>query len=103
MSLRTEKILRSLDRAYTGPICSVKDWDVKVIPQTIMAKLKKYGLAKTCDMENPINCDDELADQFYKAGYELALESACSMWILKESSRSKRMSCWIPCAISPQQ
>ncbi len=74
MSLRTEKILRSLDRAYTGPICSVKDWDVKVIPQTIMAKLKKYGLAKTCDMENPINCDDELADQFYKAGYELALE-----------------------------
>lgn len=74
MSLRTEKILRSLDRAYTGPICTVKDWDTKVIPQTIKSILKKYRLEKTCDIDNPINCDDDLADQFFKAGYELALE-----------------------------
>lgn len=74
MSLRTEKILRSLDRAYNGPICSVKDWDTKVIPQTIRTILKKYRLEKTFDPENPINCNDDLADQFFKAGWELALE-----------------------------
>lgn len=74
MSLRREKILRSLERAYTGPVCSVKEWDTKIIPQTIKAKLKQYGLEKTLDLENPINCDDDLADAFFKAGYELALE-----------------------------
>jgi len=74
MSLRREKILRSLERAYTGPVCTVKEWDTKVIPQTIKAKLKKYGLEKTLDLDNPINYDDDLADQFFKAGKELALE-----------------------------
>lgn len=74
MSLRTEKILRSLDRAYSGPVCSVKEWDTKVIPNSIKAKLKKYRLENTCDLENPINTDDDLADQFFQAGYELALE-----------------------------
>lgn len=74
MSLRVEKILRSLDRAYTGPICTVKEWDCKVVPRLIKDKLKKYRLENTCDMENPINYDDDLADQFFRAGYELALE-----------------------------
>lgn len=74
MSLRREKILKSLEKAYTGPVCSVKDWDTKVVPQAIRAKLKKYRLEKTLDLENPINTDDDLADEFFKAGYELALE-----------------------------
>ncbi|ATW24858.1 monomethylamine:corrinoid methyltransferase [Candidatus Formimonas warabiya] len=74
MSLRREKLLKSLEKAFTGPICSVKEWDTKIIPQTIKEKLKKYGLQNTLDMENPINTDDDLADQFFKAGHELALE-----------------------------
>jgi methylamine--corrinoid protein Co-methyltransferase len=36
--------------------------------------LKKYGLEKTCDPQNPCNFDYDLADRFYQAGFELALE-----------------------------
>jgi hypothetical protein len=39
-----------------------------------MNKLKKYKLDKTCNRDEPINCDDSLADAFYNAGFELAVE-----------------------------
>jgi len=68
-----EHALQILDRAHTGPPCTAKEWGFKLF-KTIAEKLKKYGVEKTCDTENPINTDDELADRFYKAGYELALE-----------------------------
>jgi methylamine--corrinoid protein Co-methyltransferase len=67
-------ILEILARTQTGEFCTQKEWDTKRIPLTIREKLKKYDLAKTCDFENPVNADGELADTFYKAGYELALE-----------------------------
>lgn len=67
-------ILKVLDRSQNGEYCTVKEWDVKRIPGHVREKLKKYDLAKTCDPQNPVNMDDELADRFYKAGYELALE-----------------------------
>ena len=53
---------------------STKEWDTKILPKTIKGILKEYGLARTLDMDNPINCDDDLADTFFKAGRELALE-----------------------------
>lgn len=68
-----EHALQILDKAHAGPICTAKEWGFK-LSRTIAEKLKIYGLEKTCDTENPINADDELADRFYKAGYELALE-----------------------------
>ncbi|MEL7609449.1 MAG: monomethylamine:corrinoid methyltransferase [Bacillota bacterium] len=71
---KMEAVLKSLDKAYTGPLYSLKDWDVRVIPKTVKAILQKYRLSKTYDQNNPVNCDDELADTFFKAGYELALE-----------------------------
>jgi methylamine--corrinoid protein Co-methyltransferase len=74
VSLRMENVLKSLDKAYSGEICTAKDWDIKVIPQAVKSKLKKYNLEKTYDPNNPINSDDELADRFWKAGRELALE-----------------------------
>ncbi len=67
-------IVEILTRSQTGEYCTVKDWDVRRIPGAIRAMLKKYNLAKTCDQENPVNWDYELADAFYQAGYELALE-----------------------------
>ena len=63
-----------LDRAHTGPMCEVKDWDVKVIPSKVKEKLKEYGLEKTCTPENPVNTDDGLADEFWKAGFDLAVD-----------------------------
>jgi len=69
-----ERALQILDKAHTGPICTMKEWNYKVLPQAVLQKLEKYGLKKTCDTENPVNTDDELADRFYQAGFELAVE-----------------------------
>lgn len=74
MSLRRERILKSLDQAYNGPVCTVAEWDNKIIPNTVRTILKKHRLENTCNEQEPINYDDDLADQFYKAGYEMALE-----------------------------
>jgi methylamine--corrinoid protein Co-methyltransferase len=71
----TENFLRVLDKAHTGPICTAKDWNLKVLPEKVSQKLRAYRLEGTCDTENPINTDDELADTFFKAGFELALDS----------------------------
>lgn len=73
-NIKVQRLLRSLNKAYTGPIMPMKEWDTRVIPKTIKGILKKYRLEGTLDMENPINCDDELADTYFKAGWELALE-----------------------------
>lgn len=73
-NIKVQRILRSLEKAQTGQIMPMKEWDTKVIPKTVRGILKKYGLENTLDMENPINCDDDLADTFFKAGWELALE-----------------------------
>ena len=71
---RFMEMVKVLERTNTGPICDVKEWDYKVIPKAVMQKLKKYDLTDTCDPQNPIPSDDELADRFFQAGKELALE-----------------------------
>lgn len=67
-------IIKILDRTQKGEYCPVKEWDVRRIPQKVREKLKKYNLEKTVDHENPVNIDLSLADTFYKAGFELAVE-----------------------------
>ncbi|WP_309493708.1 monomethylamine:corrinoid methyltransferase [Candidatus Hecatella orcuttiae] len=68
-------ILEVLDRTCTGPVCTERDWDIKVIGEGVLQKLKEHGLSKTFDKDNPINCDDGLADDFYRAGFEFAVET----------------------------
>jgi len=68
------EIIEILERTNTGEYCTIKEWDVRRIPTAIRAALKKFGLEKTMDAENPVNFDDSLADEFFKAGYELALQ-----------------------------
>ena len=67
-------ILEILERTQTGEYCPAQEWDVKRIPGAVRKVLKKYKIEKTCDPDNPVNWDDSLADTFYQAGYELALE-----------------------------
>ncbi len=69
-----QDIVKILERTQNGEYCTVKEWDVKRIPQKVREKLKKFYLEKTVDPVNPVNSDVSLADQFFKAGYELALE-----------------------------
>ena len=68
------EIINILDRSQNGEYCTVKEWDVKRIPKAVKEKLEEYDLKGTCDPENPVNMDSELADRFYKAGYEMALD-----------------------------
>lgn len=67
--------LEVLDRAHKGPFCEARNWDLKVIPAMVKEKLKKYELIGTFQPENPVNTDDGLADQFWKAGFELAVDT----------------------------
>jgi len=74
MSVSIERILQTLDRAHNGPLCTQKEWNLKRIPTKVKQKLDEYRLRGTCDRENPINADDRLADEFFKAGFELAVD-----------------------------
>ncbi|MGM0431706.1 MAG: monomethylamine:corrinoid methyltransferase [Spirochaetota bacterium] len=67
-------VVEILRRSREGEYCSSHDWDVKKIPQIVKKLTTKYGLKKCVDKDNPVNTDMELADTFYKAGYEMALE-----------------------------
>jgi methylamine--corrinoid protein Co-methyltransferase len=69
-----QALLEILDRANNGPVCKAMEWDSKIVPNEAMRKLKEHGLLKAFTPEKPINTDDSLADEFYKAGYELAIE-----------------------------
>ncbi len=68
-----KKILRTLDKARLGNRVLEKEWDQKIVPQTLREVAKEFGLVKVCDPANPVNTDGELADRFWKAGYEAAL------------------------------
>jgi len=67
------EIIEILERTQSGEYCTAKEWDTKRIPMAISRKLKEHRLAKTFTPDKPVNCDDDLADAFYQAGYELAL------------------------------
>ena len=67
-------IAETLDRINTGEYCTAKEWDTKRIPGAVNRVLKKYGLAKTLDRDNPVNLDYGLADMFFAAAFDMALE-----------------------------
>jgi methylamine--corrinoid protein Co-methyltransferase len=72
--MKLERILDVLDRAHNGPVYKEREFNLNVVASTIAAKVKKFGLAGTVDTENPIGSNDELADRFYQAGFEAAVE-----------------------------
>ena len=74
MSGNLVKLVDMLQRAKDGPACSVREWEIKVIPQTVKKYLKKYDLEHTFNKEVPVNQDLSLADRFFEAGLELAAE-----------------------------
>lgn len=61
-----------LNRFKEGETVATKDWDNKILPQTVKKILKKYDLKGTYNAKIPINQDMELADRFFEAGMELA-------------------------------
>lgn len=75
MSVDREKLMDVLERAHKGPVCKENEWNIKVIPQTMAEQARKYGLQNTCDPSNLINQDDDLADRFFQAGLDAAVET----------------------------
>lgn len=72
--MNLDRILDVLDKAHNGPVYKERDFNLNVVAGTIAEKVKKYGLTKTVDTENPIGSDDDLADRVYQAGFEAAVE-----------------------------
>ena len=73
MSHSIEQLIRYMDRGRKGKRVTEKEWDYSVLPGVLNDVAKKHGLLKTFDKENPVNMDLDLADRFYKAGWEAAL------------------------------
>jgi len=69
-----EKLALMLQRAKEGPPCTLREWETKVLPQTVRKMLKKFDLERTFNKDEPVNQDMELADRFFQAGLELAAE-----------------------------
>ncbi len=67
-------LLEVLSRAETGPMCEEKTWDIKVVPAKVAEKLKEHGLSRVYDKDQLIPNDDGLADEFWRAGFELAAD-----------------------------
>ena len=63
-----------LDKAETGPVVSVEDWDQIHIYKTINELVSKYDIK--LDIKNPgVPDDDALADRVFEAAMELAVRS----------------------------
>ncbi len=69
-----DRILDVLEKAHNGPVYKERDFNLGVVAKTISAKVKEHGLTNTCDTDDPIGSDDDLADRVYQAGFEAAVE-----------------------------
>jgi len=72
--LRLAGFLEILDRATRGRPVKQFDWESGTVGPKVNEKLRKYGLIDTFDSKNPINTDDGLASDFFRAASELAVE-----------------------------
>jgi methylamine--corrinoid protein Co-methyltransferase len=72
--MNLDRILDVLRKAHDGPVYKERDFNLNVVARTIKDKVKKFGLVNTCDTDNPIGSDDDLADRVYQAGFEAAVE-----------------------------
>lgn len=73
MSHSITELIRYMDRGKMSKRVTEKEWDYQVLPGILTEIAKKYDLLHTVDLKNPVNLDRDLADQFFKAGWEAAL------------------------------
>jgi len=66
-------MLNVLDRIEAGPICTERDFDLKILAPKIKELTKEYDIRY--DPENPVPAEDSLADAVFNAAVDLYLES----------------------------
>lgn len=62
-----------VERAFTGPICTERDFDLEFLVPNLRKVVAKYGIKY--DPQNPVPADDDLADRVWEAGIEFLLET----------------------------
>ncbi len=62
-----------VERAFTGPICSERDFELEVFVPNLRKVVDKYAIKY--DPENPVPADDELADRVWAAAMEFLCET----------------------------
>ncbi len=62
------RLLDILDRAYNGPVCDEKEFDMKYVADGVAAVVDKYDL--DFDEDKIIQTDDEMVDRVWQAGLE---------------------------------
>jgi methylamine--corrinoid protein Co-methyltransferase len=66
-------LIEIMDRALEGPFTLENDFDLNIFVPKLREVVKKYEIKY--DPENPLSCDDDLADRVFKAGIELFAHS----------------------------
>jgi len=62
-------LLDVVERALTGKLCSERDFDLNIFSIKLMEKVKEHDIKY--DPENPVPSDDSLADDVFKAAFDL--------------------------------
>jgi hypothetical protein len=62
-----------VERAFSGPICSERDFDLGIFVPNLRRVIEKYDIKY--DPENPVPADDGLADRVWQAAMEFLLET----------------------------
>ena len=62
-----------VERAFTGPICTERDFDLGIFVPNLRKVVQKYGIKY--DPQNPIPADNDLADRVWEAAMEFLVET----------------------------
>jgi len=62
-----------VERAFTGSICTERDFDLSIFVPNLRKVVQKYGIKY--DPQNPIPADDDLADRVWEAAMEFLVET----------------------------
>ena len=62
-----------MERAFTGPICTERDFDLDIFVPNLRKVIEKYGIKY--DPQNPVPSDDDLADRVWAAAMEFLCET----------------------------
>jgi hypothetical protein len=62
-----------VERAFTGPICTERDFDLGIFVPNLRKVVQKYGIKY--EPEHPVPADDDLADRVWEAGIEFLIET----------------------------
>jgi methylamine--corrinoid protein Co-methyltransferase len=84
-------LIEIMDRALEGPFTLENDFDLKIFVPKLREVVKKIEIKY--DPENPLSCDDDLADRVFKAGIELFAASGVYCVDTERIIKSRREKC----------